>query len=362
MGERKIKRVVFVISTLVSGGSERVMSELANYAAGKNIEVYLILMSNNICEYKVDGSVKVIPLCDKISKYGRFMSKWKRFSLLREKLKTLKPDVILSFLCTVNLYSILAGQFLDIPVVISERNDPNRSPSSKVKRFARRMLYPLADGYIFQTDEAKEYFARKIQDKSCVIPNPVKGNLPFADRSNVTKDIYAIGRLEEQKNYPLMISAFRTIQANHPEYKLHIFGRGALDDLKKLSSDSGLDRSVIFEGIAGDVHDRIKSGAMYVLSSDYEGMPNALMEAMAVGLPCISTDCPVGGPRQLIKDRENGLLVPIGDAEALAEAMEKIISDKTFADKIAEKAKDIRDEYSMDRIAGKYLGYLESLV
>lgn len=366
MGENKIQKVAFVISTLASGGSERVMSELVNFAAGKNIEVYLILLSSDICEYEIDDRVKIIPLCNRINKYGRFLSQWKRFSLLREELKTLKPDIMLSFLYTINLYTILAGQFLDIPIIISERNDPKRSPKSKVKQVARRVIYPFANGYIFQTDEVKEYFSYKIQEKSCVISNPVKGNLPYADRTNVTKDIYAIGRLEEQKNYPLMISAFKIIQMKHPDYKLHIFGRGfgsgALIKLKKLSADYGLDSSVVFEGIANDLHERMKSGTMYVLSSDFEGMPNALMEAMAIGMPCISTDCPAGGPRQLITDQENGLLVPVGDVEALAEAMEKIISDEAFADRIAEKAKGVRERYSLDKIGSEYLDYLESFV
>jgi glycosyltransferase involved in cell wall biosynthesis len=366
MGDKKIKKVAFVISSLASGGSERVMSELASYAAGKNLEVCLILLSYNVCEYVLDDRVKVIPLCDKVSKYGRLASPWKRFSLLREELKALKPDIIMSFLYTVNLYAILAGKFADIPVVVSERNDPKRSPRSKPKRLARRLVYPFADGCIFQTAEAKGYFSKKIQDKSWVIPNPVKGNLPYADRTNVTKDIYAIGRLEEQKNYPMVISAFKTLRMKHPEYKLHIFGRGfgsgALQNLKEITAGYGLETSVVFEGVVSDVHERIKSGTMYVLSSNFEGMPNALMEAMAMGFPCISTDCPAGGPRELITDQENGLLVPVGDAEAMAEAMEKIISDKAFADRIGEKAKAVRADYSLESMGRKYLECLERLL
>ena len=363
MGENKIERVVFVISTLASGGSERVMSELVNYAAGRGIEVYLILLSHDIREYEVDSRIHIIPLCDEIKKHGKVAAPWKRFSLLRKEFKNLNPDVVMSFLHDCNLYTTLAGQFLNIPVVISERNDPRRSPNSRLKRAARRTIYPLADGFIFQTEEAKSFFSGKIQEKSCVIANPIKRNLPFANRENTTKGIYAAGRLEKQKNYPMMISAFKNVHEKHPEYKLHIFGRGQLlDVLKKLSSELSLENSIVFEGVAFDLHDRIKSGAMFVLSSDYEGMPNALMEAMAMGLPCISTDCPSGGPRRLISDGVNGLLVPVDNEVALSDAMEKIISDKEFADKLSERAKEIREDFSLENIAGKYFEYLNGLI
>ena len=154
-----------------------------------------------------------------------------------------------------------------------------------------------------------------------------------------------------QKNYPLLLSAFSKISKKHPDYKLRIFGQGiVLPELQKLVLDLGIVNNVTFEGFCANVHESIKNSDIFVLSSDFEGMPNALLEAMAMGFPVISTDCPAGGPAELIKNEENGILVPVGDEEKLVKALEKMIDNVTLKEKVSNAAKEISVTHSVENI------------
>ncbi len=355
-----MKKIVFVMDAMIANGAQRVMSLLVNKAAESGIEAILVLVSKNTIEYEISEKAKIIDLTPCFKGKGRIPALIARLKALRRLFKMEKPDVIVSFLTVYNIYSVIMSRGLNIPVIVSERADPNKM-GSRFKKRLRDFSYAKAEGMIFQTEYAKNAFKKKIRDKGVVIPNPVKDNLPISERKSPEKKIAAAGRLAEQKNYPMMLKAFSAFNKQYPEYELHIYGEGAdKKSLEDLAKALGISEKVVFEGLVTDLHERIKNYSMYLLSSDFEGISNSLLEALAMGLPSVSTDCPVGGSRLLISDGENGLLTPVGDHESFAKAMCKIAASKEFADKLSENALKVREKYSSDLIIKEYLDYILS--
>ena len=320
----------------------------------------MILVSSNKVEYELRESVTIEYVGNYISG-GRVSSAFGRLTAMRRIIKRYNPDIVLSFLTTCNIYTCLATSFgLDVPIVISERNDPIMDCPNKIRRIVRNMSYRLADGYIFQTKDAQKCFGKRIRKNSTVIPNPVKSNLPFADRKNSTKTIVAAGRLTQQKNYPMLLYAFSSFLQDYSEYTLHIYGEGELKDkLIELSNSLNINNNVCFEGLVRDLHDRISKAGMFVLSSNYEGISNSLLEAMAMGLPCISTDCPCGGSRLLIEDGVSGYLTSVDDSVEFCEAMKRVAASKEVADSLGENAKKIRLTHSETNIIKQYFDFMD---
>ncbi len=354
-------KVSFIIASMVANGAERVMSLLVNDAVAKGVEVELMLLSNNTVDYKLDERVKVYFLGENLPN-GRIRASYGRFSNLRKRIKEFKPDVVVSFLTVCNIYAYFATRGLGVPVILSERNDPVRGCTGKLQRLARNISYSLSNGIIFQTEEARSCFHKRIRKKATVIPNPVKEGLPVADIENREKIVVAAGRLTEQKNYPMMLKAFSVFNRKQPEYKLHIYGDGEMkDSLQEYAQKLGLEQQVEFKGLVQDLHNRMVRAGMFVLSSDYEGISNSLLESLSMGVPCISTDCPCGGSSYLIKNGENGLLVPVGNAEKLAEAMIKVAESDEYAMKLGSAARKIREVHSAEVIIKRYFDYIQRI-
>ena len=206
-------------------------------------------------------------------------------------------------------------------------------------------------------------FPAYIRKKGMVIPNPVSGTLPAVYAGERTEEIAAVGRLEPQKNYGMLLRAFAAFRQKFVTYRLHIFGRGGMrEELERLAGDLGIRDAVVFEGFAPDVPERIRGMGMYVLSSDYEGMSNSLLEAMAMGMPCISTDCPIGGSRMCMDSGRRGILTPVGDEAAFAGAMERLASDAAFASELSGRAAEIREEYSEETVSGVWIGAIKEVL
>lgn len=352
------KKIVFVNASLTGGGSERVMTTLANYLADKGFEVTMIVVRNRERTYELNSKVNYVQLTYKNN--NKFYILYKRIYEIRKVIKQLNADTIISFMTDINFFTILSCINLKKRVIISERAHPLLINVNEKKplhiRIFKKILYPLADSIVFQTKFAKRCYPSKMQRKSFIIPNPISPNLPNVYEGSRKKVIVAAGRLSEEKNFSMLISAFYEVSKIHKDYKLIIYGRGhMLGELKLLRKKLNLEEKVKFPGYVDNLLERIKNASIYVSSSDFEGISNSMLEALAMGIPSICTDCPVGGAAMVIENNKNGVLIPVGDVSALRDAMLKIIEDKDFAKLLSIEAVKVRDKYDVSKICKKWI-------
>ncbi len=341
-------KVIFLTAGMAGGGTERVIAVLADYLVAKNYEVEIVMTARDEVEYKLDSRVHIYALGG--STGGSIKKRFERVTKLRRIMKDNRSAAILSFGTETNCFALLAGLGLKKKLVISERNDPNQCT---YKRF-RDIIYRLADKLVFQTKDAALCFNSRIAARGVVIPNPISENLPEPFEGKRNKEIVAVGRMQPQKNHKLLIEAFSIFGRKYPEYHLTIYGKGELQqDLEEQAKELQIADRVHFPGFTADVLHKIQNSAMYVLSSDYEGISNSLLEAMGSGLPVISTDCPIGGSAMLIEDGVNGLLVPLKDADKLAAAMERL-TDEEYSKSLAQQAVKVKELYSTDNICRQW--------
>ena len=351
------EKIVIITRNMVGDGAERVIAQLSNYFAAQGKKCNILTLNNDEVFYKLDPSISVLPVGQKHE--NKLLDKFLRYRQVRKMVLEQKPDLVLSMPEEIGVYVLLALLGTGIPTYVSERNNPWVMPDVKVTRILRSLMYPTAKGLIFQTEMAKSFFPESIQKKGVVLKNPVDAQrIPAQYVGEREKVVVAAGRLSEQKNMPLLLKAFARFSPNHPEFKLRIFGEGELREaLTALAQTLNIAEKLELPGRSTTLLEKMNSAAMFVLSSDYEGMPNVLLEAMCMGMPSISTDCPSGGPRELIEDGVNGLLVPVGDVDALAAAMEKM-ADPDFAAKMAEAAYGIREELTSAEVFVSWYRYL----
>ena len=343
------KKYMFLNSSLTGGGSERVMSIIASEFADMGHDTSMLLLrEKNQTTYKTSNKLKCYQL-----RYGtknKLIIFMKRFKQVRKYIKEIDPDVVISFMWDINIFTILVTLGLNKKVIISERNCPYKQKNT-LKNFGEKYIYPLADKIVFQTEEVKQYYRNSVQKRGVVIPNPVNSQLPYRFNGCREKKIIAAGRLTNQKNFPMLIKAFKKFIYDYPDYILEIYGKGELEiELKELVKNMGIENSVIFQGYTDDLYNKMINAEMYVSSSDFEGISNSMIEALAMGVPSICTDCPVGGAAMMINSGVNGILIPVGDINALYESMCKIASDEKFSKKLSIEATKIREDYSIKKI------------
>jgi len=352
-------KIIFMIDNMNGfGGAQRVISSLANEASKNNVQVLLILTGDSIISvYELNKEIE-------ISCYETEKSKWKskigKIVYIRSKIKKFKPTIIIPFLTMVNIMAIIASFGLNIPLLLSERNDPDKC--SKLEKILSRFLYRFSNGIVVQTEEISKKISSFYRKKIYIIPNPItETNFVKKDYSQ-KKRIIAVGRLNEQKNYPLMIEAFSELLKEHPEYILEIFGIGILEEkLKNLVISKGLSNSIMFFGNVKNIIEVEIAADFFLMTSNYEGMPNALAEAMSIGLPCISTNCDGGGAANLIVTGENGQLIEKGNINQLLVAMEKYVKDVTFAEKMGKNAKEITKQLNVKMIMSMWYSVFTDL-
>ncbi len=357
-----LKKVAFYINSIGGGGAERVMVNLAKQFAGNGVETVLITSFIATWEYPVPDGVKRIVLDTKEYK-SKISKNISRIRNLRRVLKQEKPDCLISFMAEPNYRALIATMGLNIKTIISVRNDPKKEYAGKLGAFLAKVLLPRADGCVFQTEDARAWFVKKLQKKSVIIPNAVANKFYGLEWMPIHGNIVTVGRLAEQKNHRLLISAFQRLHNEHPETTLSIYGSGKMEsELREYIVQNGMENSVFLKGPSDDVPEVLRQANMFVLSSDYEGMPNALMEALAVGVPSVSTACPCGGPAMLIENEKNGYLVPCRDVIKMYQAMKSLYENlelqRIFHMDAAEKSLLFQE----NEIFLKWLRYVEQVV
>lgn len=357
------KKIIFYIGSMQRGGAQRVMTNLLTHYLDAGNDVVLvndIVPSVVIPEYPIDSRVRKLYLGspdDNILKKNI-----KRVFRLRAIIRKEKPEVVVSFMGPPNIRLIFASIGCSTKIVVSVRNDPNEEYGRGIKRFLANMLFLRADGIVFQTDDARKYFSEKNQQKSRVIFNPV--NSVFFDTSwnPSKKEIVVVGRLEKQKNPFLAVDAFLTIAEDFPDYKLVFYGEGSLKkDLATYIAKRNAVNRIELRGATDDVAKVLSESALYMMTSDFEGMPNALMEAMAVGIPAISTDCPCGGPRLVSMDGNAGILLGCGDVDGFAKAIKKILPNRELQKNVSYAEQERSVAFKDNTIFEEWDNYLGAL-
>ncbi|MDE5818218.1 MAG: glycosyltransferase family 4 protein [Lachnospiraceae bacterium] len=358
-----MEQLVFVTLSLTKGGAERVICNMCNEYFAERYRVTIISLMKAEPEYRLDERIRLLTVDEEVQGAAeslpvRFLRRRKKLKTLLRGLKKEGAQVIISFLPEPNMLTCSLKRAVKMRLIISVRNAPSVEYRGKVRYLLMRLLYPKADAYVFQTKQAKEYFSFSdhITKNSTVIPNPIaRGFIGCPASQNRKKEIVAVGRLEEQKDPVLLLEAFAQVHGQFPEYRLLLYGEGSLkekllDEIRRY----GLEDAAFLKGNAERIEELIKDASLFVLSSRYEGMPNALMEAMAMGVPCVAADCPCGGPAELIRHGENGLLVPVGDKEKLAEAMAAMLRDSGRAQQMGIRAQEIGERLKPEAIYEKW--------
>jgi len=355
-------KIMFVTVGMAFGGAERVMALLSNHFSELGYEVSLIAMDDQKrLAYPLNKNVEVRFM--QTAQFNRLGNLFALIRTLRTHIHEVQPDVIISFFSSTLCFSALASLGMRIPLVFSERNDPNNNISGfKAKCFQYFALH--ASGHIvFQTAGARDFYGEYIKTKSSIILNPFDGtNLPPLSTYQ-SKNLVSVGRLSPQKNQAMLIEAFRIVSERYPDRNLIIYGEGPLrNDLQNRIDTYGLTDRVLLPGNESDILERIRDAELFLFSSDFEGLPNALIEAMALGLPCISTDCSPGGARALIDNMRNGILVPCGSPGKMAEAIAFLLDHPNIAERIGRKAREITQRLDIDSIAAKWIEVISLVV
>lgn len=395
---KKQKEIVFLIKVMSGGGAERVVSLLSKAVVEKGYQTTLLLTHQSKKDAlltDLNPQIKVVSLQDEISDIktprfrqktimllARFIGKLKflnkkaeyKASVLKYLSRNLKEVLYLknffkarkgatavAFLYDSIFLSLLAKGKRN-RLIISERGDPRQSANSKTTMAFLKNEFQKADGFVFQSPDAQQWYLENTTARGTVIFNPVKADLPEPYKGVRRKKIVNFCRVSAQKNLLMLVDAFEMFNKHFPEYELFIYGDPVGNDAEDYieSVEEKIDRASCKDKIfllpsRRDIHDEIKDYSMFVSSSDFEGMSNSMLEAMALGLPCVCTDCPAGGARAVINDGENGLLVPVGDSEKLYLAMKRVVEDEQLSNKLSQNSVLVRETQSLEKIIEKWL-------
>ncbi len=364
-----MRRIVFHLNCLERGGAERVVTTLSGQFAAHGDEVYIATEWTGEDEYETDPRVRRVHVGLNVQqeKHDRIRRFADRILNLRRFLQKTQPDLVIAFARKANYRALTATIGMKLPVLISVRINPVGYYDFLSDKIQIPLLFRRAAGCVFQTPEQRDFFPSYVRSNSRIILNPISdrflGNEIPKKREKV---VVHSGRLVDFKNQCMLIRAFALVHQKHPDYVLKIYGPDSYDGTKqKLEAQiSRLEAQtyVRLMGSSGTLEKEMRCAAVAAYSSDYEGMPNVILEAMALGLPVVSTDCPPGGPRMIITPEVNGLLVPVGDEQALAAAINRLIENPDFADRLGRSAAQIGQSASAEIIYDKWRSYIEDIV
>jgi glycosyltransferase involved in cell wall biosynthesis len=349
-----MKKILLINENIGYGGATKILSFVANTLAERGHEVTFLTYREKVCFQKLDKTVKLIHIPFESIDRRAVLIPYTVFKL-HKFIKSNYFDVAIAFLSPSQLRLITACWLTKTKVLVSQRGDPYQKPKgiknnliSKINRF----IFSQADFFVFQTKMAQEFYSKKVQLRSCVIPNPIRPLARTMPRTQKTveKKIVCVARLDlNQKRHDLLIKAFKMLSCEYPDYTLELYGTG--EDESIIRDLIGQSNNINLCGMTKNVVAAIQNAAMFVLTSDYEGIPNALLEAMSLGVPCISTDCSPGGAAMLIENGINGLLVNQGDVVGLYNAMKYYVKNPHIAETMGAKGTEVCDRFSEEIIS-----------
>lgn len=364
-----MRKIAFHLNCLEQGGAERVVTNLANQFAKEGYQVIIATEWYGENEFQIDSKVRRVHvgLREGDEKKHRLVQFMLRVKYLRKFLKEEKPDILIPFARKALYRGLMAAYFIKIPVLISIRTDPAGHYEERSDKIQIPLLFPRADGCVFQTQGAREFFAPRLQDCSRIILNPIHDKYIGVPMPKVrSKTVVQSGRLVDFKNQPMLIRAFVGVHAKHPDYDLKIYGGDSFDGTKEilegLIEEYHAQDYIHLMGASDSLETELTDAALFAFTSDWEGLPNALMEAMALGLPIVATDCPCGGPRTIMTDGVDGLLIPIKDQQALEDGINRLIENPELASQLGMRARDIAKRANAQAVYEQWRDYIEEII
>ena len=364
-----MESIAFHLNCLVKGGAERVVSNLANQFAKEGIKVYVATEWQDEDEFELDPAVTRVhvglrPEDEKKNRVAKFFL---RVKYLREFVEEYHPQILVAFAQRANYRALMAAGKSDTPVIVCCRTDPTGHYDSFSDKIQINWLFPRAAGAVFQTTGQREFFKPHLQDNSTIILNPVNPKYFGLEKPAVReKSVVHHARLVDFKNQPLLCNAFVEVHKKHPDYVLKIYGPDSFDGTKeildKIIADNHAEDYILLMGGSDELEKEIPKGSVYAFTSDWEGLPNSLLEAMAMGMPIVATDCPCGGPRTVMTDEKNGLLIPIKDKDALVKGLNRLIEDRELAERLGAEAARIEEITNAEAIFVQWRDYLDKVI
>jgi glycosyltransferase involved in cell wall biosynthesis len=367
--QRFSPRITLVIPSLSSGGAERVMSLMANYWAQKDWPVTMVTMAGAETDF--------FPMSTRISRVslrlegpssGAFSAGWRniaRVRALRSAIRSSHPDAVISFMEGMNVLTLLATRLTATPVIVAERTDPREHKIGAAWSVLRKGLYPRAAALVVQTHGVLAWAVERVgAEKAHVIPNPVAqvtSRLSNAVGVYPQPFVLAMGRLTREKGFDLLLRAFEKTSQRYSDWSLVILGEGSeRASLEQLAGELGIAARVHLPGRQTEPTTIMAQASLFVLSSRFEGFPNALLEAMACGLPVLSFDCR-SGPGEIIRHGIDGILVPPGNVPALADAMQELMGHPERRGLLARRAAEATRRFDTETVMRMWENLLKDL-
>ena len=351
-------RILIAIPTLSAGGAERVVTTLANQWSRSGRDVAIVTFEPEEAHpfYALDPVIRLCALdLPPISspKWRAIAHTFKRIGALRRTIRSERPDVVISFLTKMNVKAALAAHGLGVPVIISERNNPYVQRFDRYWDLARAFAFPKAFAFVTMTQGAAAFFPEKQRPRTRIIPNPV--SIPVCFRAPTAgKNLAAVGRLTSQKRFDRLIEAFARVAADFPDWSLTIWGEGELrDDLEALVRERNVEARVRLPGLTAKPGGWLETTDILALSSDYEGWPNVVIEALAGGVPVVAADCDFG-VKEILQEGALGLIAPKDDIGAYAAALARMMSDENLRRDFAAKGREAAKQYSPEAVAAEW--------
>ena len=348
-------KIAFFIGHMGYGGAERVISLLANDYCRRGWDTDIVMLLSRDLAQRLEPGVRLVDLSLGTGSYLKRAPYWLR--QIRGYLRREKPDCVVSFIGRINALVLTAALGMNIPIVVSERNDPRHDGRGKGMLAYCDALYRTARAVVFQTKAEQECFSAVVKAKGVIIPNPVSTE-GVSRREPEGFSVVTAGRLAEQKNQKMLMDAMALVRREIPEARCTIYGEGELrQELERYVREKGLADTVFLPGHALDIHKKIADASAFVLTSEYEGLPNALIEAMMLGIPCVTTDYP--GAEEVMADGVTGLIVPRRDAEALAKKLIALARDGASGKALGENARVDAEKYRTENVIAQWQNVIE---